>query len=161
MRISRIYLPLQLGQPDETLVIDGSKAHYLRNVLRVKPQQPLNFFTPEGIEYEAKISAVEKRQITLFELKASSQQPRPASIDTTLIQGISSSDRMDYTIQKAAELGCKKIIGNPEPELRKLEGGGGGGEGEGEALTKWETQRNAPSDEDSRICIQRGAPAKM
>ncbi|MCX7554766.1 16S rRNA (uracil(1498)-N(3))-methyltransferase [Marinicella sp. S1101] len=110
MRISRIYLPLQLGQPDETLVIDGSKAHYLRNVLRVKPQQPLNFFTPEGIEYEAKISAVEKRQITLFEIKASSQQPRPASIDTTLIQGISSSDRMDYTIQKAAELGCKKIM---------------------------------------------------
>lgn len=92
------------------MVIEGPKAHYLRNVLRVKPQQPLNFFTPDGIEYESVISTVEKRQITLCAIKAISQQPRPASINTTLIQGISSSDRMDYTIQKAAELGCKKIM---------------------------------------------------
>ncbi len=92
------------------MVIEGEKAHYLRNVLRVKANQYLYFFTAAGIEYQAQIKLVEKRQITLTNIQPSARQPQTSSIKTTLIQGISSSDRMDYTIQKAAELGCQKII---------------------------------------------------
>lgn len=110
MRISRIYLPLHSNTVEQSLVITDEKAHYLRNVLRVKPKQKLNFFTPDGVEYQAQVAIIEKRQITLDQIKALSTQPKPASIQTTLIQGISSSDRMDYTIQKAAELGVQELI---------------------------------------------------
>jgi 16S rRNA (uracil1498-N3)-methyltransferase len=38
------------------------------------------------------------------------EQPQSSLLHTTLAQGISSSDRMDFSIQKAAELGCIRII---------------------------------------------------
>ena len=110
MRISRIYLPLEQGDIKETVNIVGEKAHYIRNVMRLKVQHGLHFFIPAGIEYKAAIAAINKHEVVLHEIQALNHQPNKSVLETTLIQGISSSDRMDYTIQKAAELGCMKII---------------------------------------------------
>lgn len=110
MRISRIYLPLDQSDVQSTLSITGDKAHYIRNVLRLRVNHPLHFFIPAGIEFKAQIATINKHEVTLNEITAISQQPQSSALETTLIQGISSSDRMDYSIQKAAELGCKQLI---------------------------------------------------
>ncbi len=107
MRISRIYLPLEPKQIQQCITIHGDKAHYIRNVLRNKCGQKLNFFTPSGTEYQGTISAINKHDVTLNQVEAITSQPKPSTLNTTLVQGISSSDRMDYSIQKAAELGCQ------------------------------------------------------
>lgn len=110
MRISRIYLPYRPDDIQSSMTIEGDKAHYLRNVLRIKPNHTLHFFIPTGVEYQATIAQVLKRQIKLSDIKPLAKQPKPSALKTTLVQGISSSDRMDYTIQKAAELGCHTLI---------------------------------------------------
>jgi 16S rRNA (uracil1498-N3)-methyltransferase len=110
MRISRIYLPIEMSLVPQTLCISGEKAHYIKNVLRLKPSQVLHFFTPSGHQYQAIIASISKHEIQLIDVEITSSQTHKSTLTTTIAQGISSSDRMDYTIQKAAELGCTKLI---------------------------------------------------
>lgn len=65
-------------------------------------------FDGSGSEWLATIQAVDKRDIEVLvnECRAIS---RESPLSVTLIQGISSGDRMDYTLQKAVELGVTHI----------------------------------------------------
>lgn len=110
MRISRIYLPVSSKQVDNNIDIVGSKAHYIRSVLRLKPEQQLTFFTNDANEYTAKIKEVSKHKICLHQISQNYNQAAASSLNTSIIQCISSSNRMDYCIQKAAELGCNHLI---------------------------------------------------
>jgi 16S rRNA (uracil1498-N3)-methyltransferase len=110
MRISRIYLPETGIQEGQAVHIEGIKAHYIRNVLRLKTGHLLEFFTPDGRQYQGTIGEISKHRVSLLQVKPTEEQPQASSLKVTLVQGISSSDRMDYTIQKAAELGCQRII---------------------------------------------------
>jgi len=110
MRISRIYLPINDSQISNEVIVDDNKAHYIRNVLRLKQNNVLQFFNGTGGQYEGTISSISKHQVILSNIQLTSQQPQASTLSSTLVQGISSSDRMDYTIQKAAELGCKRLI---------------------------------------------------
>ena len=110
MRTSRVYLPIEQTQNLDNFRIEGSKAHYIKNVLRLKVGGLLQFFIPAGLEFQATIIEIKKHEIILGQIQALTQKQNPSSLNTTLIQGISSSDRMDYSIQKAAELGCQKLI---------------------------------------------------
>ncbi len=110
MRISRIYLPLQPTDVLPSIHIEGDKAHYIRNVLRLKVHNLVNFFIPAGIEYQATIANISKHKVVLHEIQVINQQQQQSRLNTTLVQSISSSDRMDYSIQKAAELGCKLLV---------------------------------------------------
>lgn len=110
LRISRIHLPISSSSFEDSYVISGDKAHYLRNVLRIKKGQLLTFFTQDANEYSAEITEVQRHDILLTKISINDGQTPPSSIRTTIIQGISSGDRMDYTVQKAAELGATSLI---------------------------------------------------
>ncbi len=110
MRISRIYLPLQLSSISHTISVEGDKAHYIRNVLRLKVGFTLHFFIPNGNQYQCRIGHISKHQVDLIDICLTEEQPENSILNTTIAQGISSSDRMDYSIQKAAEMGCQKVI---------------------------------------------------
>jgi len=110
MRISRIYLPLETSTIGTSVSIEGDKAHYIRNVLRLKTGFILHFFTPNGDQYECKVGQITKHQVELNGICLTEKQVENSILNTTIAQGISSTDRMDYSIQKAAELGCNKII---------------------------------------------------
>lgn len=109
MRVSRIYLPINHKALSDTWVIEQPQAHYIRNVLRLKPGHQLQFFTASGQQYNAIIAEVNKHDVVIKDMSACSDVVSQSRLQITLIQGISSSDRMDYTIQKAAELGCQLI----------------------------------------------------
>jgi 16S rRNA (uracil1498-N3)-methyltransferase len=109
MRVSRIYLPINHRSLTDTWVIEQAKAHYIRNVLRLKPGHSLQFFTADGRQYNAVIAAVNKHDVVIKDI-VTCQKPLPvSSLEITLVQGISSRDRMDYSIQKACELGCLAV----------------------------------------------------
>ena len=110
MRISRIYLPLDVETIESDVVVAGEKAHYIRNVLRLKIGQELNFFIPAGVEYRTRVDTISKHEVTLSVIEALNDSAPASTLNTTLVQGISSSDRMDYSIQKAAELGCTRLV---------------------------------------------------
>lgn len=110
MRISRIYLPIESDHVASEITIEGDKAHYIRNVLRLKPNQLLHFFIINGNQYQAKVQKISKHTVDLTAIELTQSQPKKSVLTSTIAQGISSSDRMDYSIQKSAELGCQHII---------------------------------------------------
>lgn len=110
LRISRLHLPLQSTDVKETVNITGDQAHYVRNVLRLKKGHPMVFFTQDGQEYVAQIDAVDRHDVKLINIQESNDSVPPSSVNITLIQAISAGDRMDYTVQKSAEMGARALI---------------------------------------------------
>jgi len=97
---------LEVGQ---TIELDDKNFGHAIRVLRLKEGDPLTIFNGEGGEFLAKISQITKKtafaQLTEL-LKINIESP----LNIWLDQGISRGDKMDLTIQKATELGVKKII---------------------------------------------------
>ena len=110
LRISRIHLPVTASDVGHTHTISGDKAHYIRNVLRLKKHHPLIFFTQDGHEFCAEIQDIQRHDIVLNNIIKSGAAIEPAKLNITVVQAISAGDRMDYTVQKSAEMGVVKLI---------------------------------------------------
>lgn len=95
---------------NDTLTIEGDQAHYLRNVLRLKPGHSLVFFTQDGQEFHSTIDELARHHVVLTQITPSLNPVPPSTLSITVVQGISSGDRMDYTVQKSAELGAHRLI---------------------------------------------------
>lgn len=107
MRIPRIHLPGPLAEGAEH-TLEGTAANHLR-VLRLRPGHELMIFDGTGTSYRAVLVALERRRGTV-RLEAPVTEDAESPLRTTLVQGISKGDRMDWTIQKAVELGVQAIV---------------------------------------------------
>lgn len=107
MPISRFYCPHRLG-PGQTLDLPTDAAHHAAKVLRMEAGHELTLFNGEGGEYTATITHISKNGVTV---KTSGFHEREieSPLVITLAQAISSGDKMDYTLQKAVELGVNHI----------------------------------------------------
>ena len=107
MRIPRLYLP-EAYQPGRVVALNKEQAHYALTVLRLKPGHPLQVFDGQGQQAEAELQVISKReaQIILGEI---SRPNTESPLNTLLLQGISRGERMDYSLQKAVELGVSAI----------------------------------------------------
>lgn len=107
MRVPRIYWPEPLAV-GVSVALTGSAANHLTRVLRLKPGAALILFNGQGGAFAAELTSADKRtawaQVTAA-LPAEAESP----LRTTLAQAISRGDRMDYTLQKAVELGVSAI----------------------------------------------------
>jgi len=65
-------------------------------------------FDGRGNEYDAAVERLGKTKVTLTTGEAR-QVDRESPLDVTLAQGISTGERMDYTVQKAVELGVNAV----------------------------------------------------
>jgi 16S rRNA (uracil1498-N3)-methyltransferase len=108
MRISRLFLdsPLQTG---DTVSLEAERLNYVARVLRLKPGVQLTVFNGQGGEYSAQLESVSKRNASLI-IGAFNNRDCESPLSLTLVQGISRGERMDYTIQKATELGITRIV---------------------------------------------------
>ena len=76
--------------------------------LRLKPEAEVTLFNGEGGEWQARLTPLGRRDIQA-ELLSHQAIERESPLDITLVQGVSSGERMDYTLQKAVELGVSGI----------------------------------------------------
>ena len=112
MRLSRFFIDTALS-PGQSLILPAHLVNYIVNVLRLKTDDNIVFFNGQEIdkqtgEFSATLTEVSKRKcIALIEKFIEKNIESP--IKTQLFQGISRSERMDYTIQKAVELGVTSI----------------------------------------------------
>jgi 16S rRNA (uracil1498-N3)-methyltransferase len=107
MRLHRIFYPFTESL-NQSCLIENEKAHYLRNVLRLKVDQQFRIFNHQSEEYLATITAISKKDLTI-ELIESIPVIAKSKLNITLVQSLSKGERMDYTVQKATELGIAKI----------------------------------------------------
>lgn len=107
MPIPRFHCPQRLG-PGQTLDLPPDAAHHAAKALRLEPGHEVTLFNGEGGEYRAVITQIGKNGVTV---KTTAFHPRDTEspLEVTLAQAISSGDRMDFTLQKAVELGIRRI----------------------------------------------------
>ena len=98
----RVYVdgPLREGA---SLELPESAGHHAR-VLRLREGDAVTLFDGRGGEWHASFAG--KRRV---EVRGFRDVERESPLAITLVQGVSSGERMDYTVQKAVELGVAAI----------------------------------------------------
>lgn len=108
MRIPRIYTPQTLSE-NTTLDLDEQAANHVGKVLRMIAGRQLMLFNGQGnFHYTANIQHSDRKRVTVNVLtKITTANESPLSIH--LGQALSKGDKMEFTIQKAVELGVTDI----------------------------------------------------
>ena len=93
---------------DADIVLEGDRARYLGRVLRLRVGDEISVFDGTGPEWSAGIEGMTKSTATL-RIGDSQEAGTESPLKIHLVQGISRGERMDYVVQKATELGVKRI----------------------------------------------------
>ena len=103
----RLFVDAEL-RPNATLSLPEDAAHHAARVLRLQEGDAVVLFDGRGGEYEARLSLPGRGQVEA-RTGARSDIERESTLAVTLVQAVSSSEKMDFTIQKAVELGVAAI----------------------------------------------------
>jgi 16S rRNA (uracil1498-N3)-methyltransferase len=103
----RFYVDLPLS-PGAKIELPPVPAHHASRVLRLVKGSEVVLFNGQGGEYPAVLEWVDKDMVTA-RCREWRDIERESPLDIRLAQGISSGERMDYTLQKSVELGVTAI----------------------------------------------------
>lgn len=96
--------PLAAGS---SVAIDGQQAHYLSRVIRIGEGDAVLLCDDTTGEWAARVAGVGKREVSLqVEAKL---RPREQVPDFTLCAALLKKDRFDLVLEKACELGVRRI----------------------------------------------------
>ena len=107
MPIPRFYLPAPLAV-GATVALDATAFHHAVRALRLKLGAALHLFNGQGGAFAATLIEIGKREAwarVMADVPGEVESPLPV----VLAQGIARGDKMDYTLQKAVELGASAI----------------------------------------------------
>jgi len=90
-------------------MLPGDAAHHATRVLRLAAGDPVVLFNGKGGEHHGQIAGIDRRVVSV-QLDRFSPDDRESPLDITLVQSITSGERMDYALQKATELGVSRIV---------------------------------------------------
>jgi len=104
--LTRIHVPGVLA-PGAVVPLQSAAAHHLVRVLRAAVGDEIVVFN-DGNEFAAAITHIDKRGVTV-KLASGNAVDRETPLACTLAQAISGGERMDFTLQKAVELGVARV----------------------------------------------------
>jgi len=107
MRLSRIHTP-QVLAVGEIIELERQAGHYLANVLRLSAGDTVTLFNGNGMDFSGRVQQVQRHRVRVMLLDKSCPKTE-SDLKVSLIQAISRGERMDYTVQKAVELGVYAI----------------------------------------------------
>ncbi|MBR7059869.1 MAG: 16S rRNA (uracil(1498)-N(3))-methyltransferase [Neisseriaceae bacterium] len=102
----RFYLPNHLDI-DQTITLPENIIRHIK-VLRLKSDSYITLFNGQNCEYQARLKSAGKniwQAIIIKELSPPTESP----LNINLIQVVSTGEKMDFTVQKATELGVNQI----------------------------------------------------
>lgn len=93
----------------ETLVLLDEDANHAARVLRMREGEPLYVLDGLGTLYHAEVTAIDKREVTC---RVTGQEPAGGELEVplTLVQGLPKGDKFEWIVQKATELGVRRIV---------------------------------------------------
>ena len=105
--VPRFYLdaPLRAGS---VATLPEDSAHHAVHVLRLREGDEVTLFNGRGGEFAARIASMQRLKISIDVLQHRAVE-RESPLRVTLIQGVSSGERMDSTLRKAVELGVSEV----------------------------------------------------
>ena len=104
---TRLHIAAEFGV-NSTLQLDADQARYLSRVLRLRVGDNLLVFDGLGSEYIASITSLSRSNATLL-VDEETLATTESGLKVHLVQGVSRGERMDFVVQKATELGVKRI----------------------------------------------------
>jgi 16S rRNA (uracil1498-N3)-methyltransferase len=104
---ARFHVQGKLGNGSEVR-LHADAAHHAVRVLRLAVGEPVVVFDGLGGEFEARITRIDRGDVSV-KTGAHLDVERESPLHIRLVQGLSSGDRMDITLQKAVELGVAAI----------------------------------------------------
>lgn len=107
MALTRLFIDETLAVGAE-LQLDRDQARYLGRVLRLRNGDMVNVFNGNDGEFGASVVSLSKNT-AVVRVDIAIQTTTESALKVHLVQGISRGERMDFVIQKATELGVKRI----------------------------------------------------
>src|SRR5512138_2376436 len=107
MRLTRVYVGAPL-RPDTDVRLPDAAAVHVARVLRLREGAVIVAFDGSGNDYRCDLLSVKGDEVVVrVGARAAGLPESPLRI--TLVQAVSRSERMDWTLQKATELGVRTI----------------------------------------------------
>jgi len=107
VRAPRFFVDAALRAGSSCTLAEDS-AHHAVHVLRLRSGDDVTLFNGRGGEYPGRISSIQRLQISVDVLEHRAIE-RESPLHVVLVQGVSSGERMEFTIRKAVELGVAEI----------------------------------------------------
>lgn len=107
MALTRLFVAETL-EPGQPLQLHSEQARYVGRVLRLRAGENVSVFNGQGGEYAATLQSIGKSTAMLL-VGEQIEVATESSLKIHLVQGISRGERMDFVVQKATELGVKRI----------------------------------------------------
>ncbi|MDA3895354.1 MAG: 16S rRNA (uracil(1498)-N(3))-methyltransferase [Desulfobacteraceae bacterium] len=107
-------------------VIDGPDAHHISTVFRLKPSDHIILIDGSGTEYEAEITHVSKKKITVTIVRNNTPATEPL-IKLLIGQGYLKDKKMDMLVRHLTELGITQWLpvlseySVPKPDIKKID----------------------------------------
>ncbi len=103
----RFYLPPEACR-EPVLKLTGREAHHAARVLRVQRGDRVTVLDGAGGEYLCRVRELGRREVTLEVLE--SRRAPPPAFELTLLQALPKSRAFDLVLEKATELGVRRIV---------------------------------------------------
>jgi len=112
--LPRLLIPREAGlragvETGEPLQVGREQSRYLSRVLRLSAGDPVQVFDGQGGRYQARIAQTDAGTC-LLRIEQVLPRAETGRLSLTLAQCLSSADKMDWTIEKAVELGVSSIV---------------------------------------------------
>jgi 16S rRNA (uracil1498-N3)-methyltransferase len=106
-RVARFHTEAALRAGGVSLLPEDA-AHHAVHVLRLHAGDEITLFNGHGGEYAGRIAAIERLRVQV-DVLAHRAVERETPLAVTLVQGVSAGEKMDFTVQKATELGVAAV----------------------------------------------------
>lgn len=107
MRIPRIYTIAEL-QTSSEVSLDANACKHIKEVLRLKTGNLVTLFNGNGFDYQGEITSIVKKRISVA-VNHRTEVENESGINIHLLQPVCRSDKLDWCLQKATELGVQQI----------------------------------------------------
>lgn len=108
MRRTRLFTDQPLAL-DERVTLSGQAARHAVRVLRLRCGQDVVLFNGDGMDYRARLVAMDGHQVTA-ELHDAHVIDAESPLSLTLVQAVARGEKMDWVVQKATELGVTRVV---------------------------------------------------
>lgn len=150
MRETRVHHPSPLAD-DVDFELEPGAARHLVRVLRLRAGDAFIAFDGSGAEWPAVL--IDERTARTGRART---RPIESPLSVTLVQGISRGDRMDWTLQKAVELGVSRIV----PVIAERTTVRLSGERAAKRVAHWEGVIVAACEQSGRLRVPALAPVQ-
>lgn len=108
MRLTRVHVETALV-PGGVVELPPDAAAHLAKVLRARVGDELVLFNGDGREFAGEIASLRGARVSVA-IGAVTDVDRESPLAVTLVQCVPRGDRMDFIVQKATELGVRRIV---------------------------------------------------